>query len=284
MTLYRGDMRDVLPALPAESVQLVLTSPPFNCGWDYAGADNDRLPLSEYQEMLDAFLDGAMHVLRPGGVLAVNLPQTIRVYDVTNGRQRRPRAPIPGKTYRNKPPKDALLHRGYPIAADFQMRMIAAGWLNREPIVWVKSKGDVEARATSTAIGAYSNPCLRPCHEMVLVASKDDYRIPARDHRWPGVDADWGGYLELCKDVWRLNPGQAKAGEPLAFPEDLAIRLVKLFSNPGDVVLDPFAGQGTTGRIAQLLSREAWLIEREPTYWPRLEAVLSQQVMFGASA
>lgn len=264
MTLYRGDMRDVLPTLPTEAVQLVLTSPPYNCGWTYATEGNDNLPLAEYQEMLSAFVAGAYGVLRPGGVLAVNLPQTTMVYEDRARKHREKRA--------------------YPIASWMALHLAGGPWLPREPIVWLKSKGDVEIRATSTAIGAYSNPWLRPCHEMVLLASKDEYRIPGREARWPGSASEWGGYLEWCKDVWSIRPGQAKAGEPLAFPDELVTRLVKLFSNPGDVVLDPFAGTGQTAKVAQLLSREAWLIEREPSYWPRLEAVLSQQVMFEASA
>lgn len=259
MALYRGDMCEVLPMLPSESVQLVLTSPPYNCGWDYAGRGDDNLPLAEYQEVLARFVDGAFRVLRPGGVLAVNLPQTIMVYE---DRERKHRE-----------------RRAYPIASWLALHIESGEWLPREPIVWLKSKGDVEVRATSTAIGAYSNPWLRPCHEMVLLASKDDYRIPGRDARWPGADSDWGLYLEWCKDVWPIRPGRAKSGEPLAFPDELVSRLVKLYSNAGDVVLDPFAGQGTTARMARLLGREAWLIEREPTYWPRLEAVLGQGVM-----
>lgn len=261
--LYRDDMRLVLPELGAGSVQLILTSPPFNCNWDYAGRQDDNLPLAEYHGLLRTLILGARHVLRPGGVLAVNLPQTIMVYE--------------------DPERKIRACRAYPIGSWFNLEQITMGLLPREPIVWVKSKGDVEVRATSTAIGAYSNPYLRPCHEMILLASKDDYRIPGRASRWPGADSDWGGYLEVCKDVWPLSPGRATRGEPLEFPDDLATRLIKLFSNVGDVVLDPFAGKGTTGRMARLLGREAWLIERVPKYWPDLDMVIGQDVMFGDS-
>ena len=81
VTLYRGDCRAVLPTLPAESVQLVLTSPPYNVGWDYADAGRgDRLALAEYLNgLLAPVVAECYRVLRPGGVLAVNLPPTIRV-------------------------------------------------------------------------------------------------------------------------------------------------------------------------------------------------------------
>ena len=81
-----------------------------------------------------------------------------------------------------------------------------------------------------------------------------------------------------------MKPGRAKRGEPLAFPDDLAARLLRLYSNPGAVVLDPFAGSGTTGRVALLHGRVAWLIEREPSYWPRLEAVIGQAALVVAGS
>jgi adenine-specific DNA-methyltransferase len=257
--LYRGDCLAILPTLPAASCQLILTSPPYNCGWDYAGRGNDRRPLGDYLADLGRFAELCAVALRPGGVLCVNLPQTIR------------------------PDPAAHPSRSFPLAGWMQARLWESGWLLREPIVWIKGKGEVAVRATSTAIGAYSNPYLRPCHELVLVASRGEYRIPGRDGRWPGDAGAFGSYLELCKDVWALKPGRAAAGEPLAFPPELVDRLVWLFSNPGDVVLDPFAGTGTVGRRARLLGREAWLIEREPAYWPRLEAVLGQGVLVAVS-
>jgi DNA modification methylase len=75
------------------------------------------------------------------------------------------------------------------------------------------------------------------------------------------------------KDTWCIKPGHAQPGGPLAFPDELVRRLVLLFSEPGDVVLDPYAGTGTTGRVGHALDRQAWLIEREPTYWANLEVL-----------
>ncbi len=84
------------------------------------------------------------------------------------------------------------------------------------------------------------------------------------------------GYMELLKDVWPLPHGRAKRGDPPAFPDELVRRLVLLFSAPGDIVLDPFAGTGTVGRVARLQGRRAWLIEREPSYWPRILAAIGR--------
>jgi DNA modification methylase len=249
--LYRGDCRVILPQLPAASVQLIVTSPPYNVGSDYGdGGAGDRLPMPEYRALLEEALAGCYRALRPGGVLALNLPRRIRV------------------------PKEEP--HGYPIAAWAEMFLRDTGWLGRGSIVWVKSKTGVAAYGARTPIGGPRNPFLRPCHEVVLLASKETYCMEGKpSKRWPGDREDFDRYQEWCKDVWHLPPGRAVAGQPVAFPDELVVRLVELYSEPGDIVLDPFAGTGTVGRIARQLGRRAWLIERNAAYWPRLEELLA---------
>ncbi len=239
---YGGDCLEVLPTLPADAVQLIVTSPPYNVGWDYGDAGaGDRRPLAAYREFLAEALAGCCRVLRPGGVLALNLPPTIRSPD----------------------------HRAYPLSAWVQMRLLDQGWLLREPLVWAKMREGTPIAAT-TAVGRWTNPYLRPTHELVMLASKEDYRLSGQT-AWPEAD---GHYMEWLKDVWPLPPGRGKRGEALAFPDELVRRLVELFSAPGDVVLDPFAGTGTTGRVALALGRQAWLIEKAPAYWTILERIV----------
>jgi len=251
--LLRGDSRDLLPMLPAESVQLVVTSPPYNVGWRYADdGSGDRRPLAEYLDLLGDCLVSCRRILRPGGVLALNLPPTIRTES----------------------------HRAFPLGAWAEMQLAESNWLLREPVAWVKGGEGQEPVASGCAIGGPANPYLRAVHERVILASKDTYTIPNKRH-WPKAARS---YLVWCKDVWTLPAGRARPGQPVAFPDELVTRLVLLYSEPGDVVLDPFAGTGTVGRIARLHGRIAWLVEREPSYWPGLEAVLSQQMLFAGIA
>ena len=252
--LGRGDCLELLPTLPADSVQLVCSSPPYNVGWGYArGAESDRRPLTDYLGgLLEPVLAECQRVLRVGGVLALNVPPTIRSTE----------------------------YRAWPLGAWVQMHLLERGWLLREVLAWVKAFDDSSAYSGTTAIGGPRNPYLRPCYELLLLASKGDYRMAHKDSkRWPGTEADFGRYLHWAKDVWHLPPGKGAPGQPLAFPDDLAVRLVYLYSEPGDVVLDPFAGTGTVLRVARKLGRVAWGVELEPTYWPRLEAVLGQGML-----
>jgi len=251
--LYRGDNLAALSDIEAGGVQLVVTSPPYNVGYDYRdGGAGDSLPLPEYLHMLGRTLAHLQIVLKTGGVLALNVPQTIRTAH----------------------------HRAYPLASVIAAQLLLPmGWLLREPIVWVKATDGVTPTASTTAFGAPTNPYARPVHEMVLLASKETYSVAGMSNEWGVAD-----YLEATKDVWVLPPGRRSgAGQPLAFPEALVARLIGLFSSPGDVVLDPWAGTGTTGKVARAYGREAWLIEREPGYWPMLEAVVLQAALPGVA-
>lgn len=251
MNIYPGDARAVLPTLPAESVQLVVTSPPYNVGWDYAdGGQSDRLPLAEYKTLLADVMSECHRVLRPGGVLVVNLPPTIR---------------IQGQ------------YRAYSVAAWLQIHLLDGPWLMREPVAWVKGKPG-EARAKTTAWGAPTISYLRPCYEVLVIGSKASYRIDGQTFNRDDLP------LDVLKDVWHIPPARTRRGQPAPFPDELVRRLVLLYSRPGDVVLDPFAGLGTVGRVARSLGRDAWLIEREPAYLPRLVEVADGQPVTAPAA
>jgi len=166
-------------------------------------------------------------------------------------------------------------YRAYPLGAWGQMYLLAAGWLLREPRGWIKSRPNAAAYSTATAIGGPRDPPLRPYHELVLVGSKDPYLLPGKDPtRWPGDAAACGGCLEWCKDVWFIAPGRTQAGEPLAFPDERVSRLVVLYSAPGDIVLDPFLGNGTTCRVAHARGRAAIGFDIRPAYVERVRAAL----------
>jgi DNA modification methylase len=257
--LHRGDCLEILPALPEASVQLIVTSPPYGVGWRYADDGSGDLPTeATYWALLTGFIDGALHVLRDGGVLVLNLPSDTCIRAEHGW----------GEEY-----------RAYPIADKIRCHLFderRRGWLLHQKVIWNKGHGDGdEGEARTRVLGNACNFWFRPCHEELIIASKWSYRIPNRGPKdWP-ID----GYRDALKTVQRWPWGRARQAEPLAFPPELADWAIRLFSEPGDVVLDPFAGTGTVGKVARQLGREARLIEREPRYWLRLEAVLGQGVL-----
>jgi site-specific DNA-methyltransferase (adenine-specific) len=198
--------------LPDASVHLMVTSPPYNASKEY---DQD-LSLEEYLQMLENVWRETFRVLVPGGRACIN----------TANLGRKPYIP---------------LHQ-YLIEM-----MNEIGFLMRGEIIWDKGS----SASQSTAWGSWqsaSNPVLRDVHEYILVFSKNTYKREKGDkENTIGRDE----FLEWTKSVWTFPAVSAKkVGHPAPFPEELPHRLIQLYSYKGDVILDPFAGSGTTCLVA----------------------------------
>jgi len=122
-------------------------------------------------------------------------------------------------------------------------QMLAIGFLMRGEIIWNKAA----SASPSTAWGSWqsaSNPVLRDVHEYILVFCKNGFRRP-KSGREDTIDKD--DFLSWTKSVWEFRAVQARTiGHPAPFPVELPHRCIQLFTYRGDVVLDPFAGSGTT--------------------------------------
>ena len=82
-------------------------------------------------------------------------------------------------------------------------------------------------------------------------------------------------------DVWEFNsaPPSERLGHPTPKPEDLIRFMVRISCRPGGIILDPFAGSGTTGRAAKDLGRKAVLIERDEAYCEMSARRMAQEVL-----
>ena len=76
----------------------------------------------------------------------------------------------------------------------------------------------------------------------------------------------WNKDCAKYLSVWRINPSSKKDGHPCSFPEEIPDRLIRAFSNEGDVVLDPFMGSGTVAKVAKELNRNYIGFEISPEY------------------
>jgi site-specific DNA-methyltransferase (adenine-specific) len=195
------------------SVQLVVTSPPYNVGKSY----ESPLALKEYLGFLKEVWQECVRVLCPGGRLAVNVASTWR------------------KPY-------------IPLHAYIATQLIEElGLYMRGDIIWDKGP----SVGVSTAWGSFaraSNPTLRDVHEFILVFSKGSPKLEPNG-RESGIKND--EFVEWTKSVWRFGTASPKqVGHPAPFPEELPRRLMLLYTNEGDLVLDPFMGSGTTAVAA----------------------------------
>lgn len=120
----------------------------------------------------------------------------------------------------------------------WRMAMIAqeVGWWLRCDVIWAKPWGSPEK--------AHDRPARN--HEYVFLLSKGFQGVKFR--RTP--------YIQQNRSVWVIPPRSEKTG-PAAFPDELVRVCLEATSDPGDLVLDPFVGSGTTVRVAQEMNRDA---------------------------
>jgi DNA modification methylase len=219
---------EAMDELPDCSVHLMVTSPPYNASKEY---DAD-LSLEEYLAWLGLVWRETYRVLVPGGRTCINVANLGR------------------KPY-------IALH------ALIIEQMLGTGFLMRGEIIWNKAS----SASPSTAWGSWKsavNPVLRDVHEYILVFSKDTFSRPRKD-KVNSITRE--EFLEWTKSVWNFPAVSAKKiGHPAPFPEELPHRLIQLYTFSEDVVLDPFAGSGTTCLAAQADGRNYVGYEINPEY------------------
>lgn len=226
-----GDSENVLRNLPDNCVDLVFTSPPYNFGLGYEGND-DATDWQAYFDKLFAVFDECIRVLKYGGRIVVNVQPLFSDY-------------IPS----------------HHIISNYFMnrRLIWKG-----EILWEKSNYNCKY----TAWGSWkspSSPYLKYTWEFVEVFCKGDLKKVGSS---ANADIDADQFKEWVVAKWSIAPERQMRdfGHPAMFPEELARRVMLLFSFRGDVVLDPFNGVGTTSLVAKQNGRRYIGIDIAPEY------------------
>jgi site-specific DNA-methyltransferase (adenine-specific) len=224
-TLLRGDCARLLEVPNQPLIDLVVTSPPYALGIDYgqAGYEDDQ-PYARYLNWVTRWAATLFQTSAPGGRACINIP-----LDSNKGGKRA-------------------------VYADYLRIFQAAGWTYQTSIVW--NEQNISRR---TAWGSWlspSAPFVTAPVEMIAVFHRGDFRRPAIGGRRGDITRD--EFLAWTLGLWTFagaNP--RRAGHPAPFPEELPRRLIKLYSYPDDLVLDPFAGSGTTLVAARRLGRRS---------------------------
>lgn len=235
--IINSDVLEGLRLIPDNHVSLVFTSPPYNCKIEY-GVHDDKMPYAQYLNWLKDIFTECYRVLRPGGRMVINIDSMVNHEEDRFALL----ADDTGKEYFR------------PIYSDLCVINKAIGFNFRCDIAW--DKHQVVGRAT--AWGSYmspSNPIVRRRHEYLLVWNKGPWKL---DPTVEGSKSDMtdSEFQQWSMSYWPIQPETVnRCGHPVPFPERLARRVIKLFSFPGDVVLDTFAGTGTTCVSANVLKR-----------------------------
>jgi len=245
-TIAQGDSEELLQELPAGSVNLIFTSPPYyNARPEYT----DYVTYEEYLLKIRKIIQNAHRVLAEGCFFVMNIsPVLVR------------RASRGEASKRIAVPFDA--HRLF-IEEDYDFI---------DDIIWEKPEGAGWATGRGRRFAADRNPLQYkpvPVTEYILVYRKHtdkliDWNIRAHPDK-DTVKASKVGDDYDRTNIWRIKPAHDPR-HPAIFPVELAEKVVRYYSFKGDVVLDPFAGIGTLGKAAIKLGRRFVLLEQNPKY------------------
>lgn len=205
----------------------IITSPPFALRVPYA--DGGDVPT--YREYLDL-----MRIW------------SAELYRVTNTRDGRLVLHVP---------VDRTLDGREPVQADWTVALRAAGWL----YATTTFSGD-GTMSRSTAWGSRAAPSSMAPVEAIIVCYRGEWR---QDGPRDSTDDD---LMRWCgpRGMWRDIIGESDLRHPAVFDRRLAYRLLTIYTGPGDMVGDPFAGRGTVPVLARLMGRRALACDRSPTY------------------
>jgi len=236
--LYQGDCLELLREIPDEFVKLVVTSPPYNLGKEY----ETRLSIEKYLAQQREVIEQCVRALRPEGSICWQVGNYVENGEII--------------------PLDVKL---YPIFEDLGLRM-------RNRIIWHFGHG---LHASKRFSGRY---------EVIMWFTKGDnytfnldpvrvkQKYPKKKHfKGPNKGKLSGNPLgKNPSDVWEIPNVKAnhveKTEHPCQFPVELVERLVLSMTNPGDWVLDPFMGVGTSAVAALIHDRKAIGAEVVPKY------------------
>lgn len=247
--LFVGHSAEVLQKFPSNSIDLVITSPPY---WTAVEYDHGASPWSSYDTYLgdmQSVWNQCARILRPNGKLCINAPIM----------------PIP---------KDVIeQHTRHlkNIAFDMEHRILTETDLERYSLfVWQKQTskmmfgsypypGNIIENNTIEFINVYVKPGKPPKFDTDVKDANELTRT------------EW---LDFAQQVWFMYPEDVKreGDHPAPFPQKLPARLMRLYTHgavghfPGEIILDPFVGTGTTCAVAKTMGRRYVGIDINPAY------------------
>lgn len=240
VTIYHADCREILPQLPDNSVDLVVTSPPFNANMEYEqGAWQS---LGEYRDWLISCFMSLWSVCDSGAWVTCEL-QDLHV--------------SPEHSHALPKQKEQF---NMATSAYLTVAMDKAGWYFKGEAIWDRGRW-VNNMAGKMAC-APGSPALLVQHSRVLFFRKPGgrqgvYQYPEQSKQWK---AKW------CRTVWSHIHPEHNPNHPAVLPESMAMGLIQGWSLPSSTMLDPFLGSGTTAVAAKKLGRKCIGIEIEERY------------------
>jgi site-specific DNA-methyltransferase (adenine-specific) len=218
-----------LEKIESDSIDLVVTSPPYNLGIPYDEYDDNKT-IDEYIGFMNKVSKELFRVIKPNGRICINIP-------------------CDGSMKLNDNEKIK-----YDISYIIKNTFYNVGFKYRDKIYW-----DKQNLKSVTAWGSYessSDPnILLPFEEIIVFYKQTKKKEKIADNVNEMIDKE---FQEYSNGHWVIK-GEVRKGKnscPAPFPQEIPNRLIKMFSYRDDIVLDPFCGNGTTCLVARKLARK----------------------------
>jgi len=253
--IFQGDAHLILTRLPKESVQCVVTSPPYWGLRDYhiEGQIGLEETLPQFINRLVTIFREIHRVLKPTGTVWLNIGDG---YTSGNRGWRAPDKKNPARAMSIRPDTPAGLKPKDLIGVPWRLALALQqdGWFLRSDIIWNKPNAmpeSVKDRPTRS-------------HEYIFMFSKNEqYYYDYESLKEPRDD---GNGKRNRRSVWDINTEPFKDAHFATFPPKLVEPCIIAGSRKGDYVLDPFFGSGTVGVVCNRLGRKYIGIELHPAY------------------
>ena len=233
--LRLGDCLEILPTLADNSVDLVVTSPPYFNLREYSSWET----YDDYIHEVDLWFEQLARIVKIGRYIFWNIQDS-----------------YPNRLFDTQSPRKHL-----PLSSDTIQQ--ATKHINYEDnIVWFKGA----AGATQRMFGSYPYPptlIFSKLHENILVFRKEGQAKYSRTEDSKISKEQW---VDLTNSVWRFPP-ETRSKHPAPFPVQLPSRAITGWSLIGDTILDPFMGAGTSGLACVEKDRNFIGIELDKDYY-----------------
>lgn len=311
--IHIGDCRSLLPQMLGDGIRarMCVTSPPYFGLRDYGMANQlgQELTPQEYVRCLITTLRSVRDILTDDGTLWLNLGDSYR--PVNRGENAKPRKDYPSGMQAAHMHSDLVTNKariramhesglkdkdllGIPWRVAFALQ--DDGWYLRQDIIWSKPNPvpeSVRDRCTKSheylfllsksrhyyfdadAIKEPTTESTRSRLAQNVDAQASSYRVPGKTNG--AMKARGNPVKRNRRSVWTINTKPYKGAHFAVFPPQLVEPCIRAGSAPGDVILDPFIGSGTTAGVALMLSRQFIGCDLNPSYaalhGPRIQKI-----------